>query len=146
MDEAYYRIILERTLGIPFSDHNSIDVLKNGHEIFPAMLDAIEKAEDYIDFLTFVYWSGDIAERFARTLAQKSREGVTVRIILDSYGAAFMPPELPKLLVKSGVQLCWFRPFAQWKIWKADNRTHRKILICDGTVGFTGGVGIAREW
>src|SRR5699024_2414608 len=68
------------------------------------------------------------------------------RVILDSYGAAFMPSELVGLMEKKGVDVRWFRPLARWKIWETDNRTHRKVLICDGHIAFTGGVGIAEEW
>ena len=143
---AQYKNVLENTLGIPFSENNTIDVLLNGDEIFPAMLDAIEKAEHQIDFLTFVYWSGDVARKFAEGLAKKAEEGLKVRVILDCYGAAFMPDELPEMMIEAGVNLKWFRPLAQWKIWKSDNRSHRKILICDKEIGFTGGVGIAEEW
>lgn len=141
-----YRNVLENALGIPFSTNNSVDVLVNGDEIFPAMLDAIEKAERQIDFLTFVYWSGDVAYKFAKALAKKAEQGVKVRVILDAYGAAFMPDELPELMINKGVELKWFRPLSRWKIWKTDNRTHRKVLICDKEVAFTGGVGIAEEW
>lgn len=141
-----YRYILENTLGIPFTENNSIEVLVNGDEIFPAMLEAIENAEKQIDFLTFVYWYGNIAERFAEALAKKANEGLQVRVILDCYGAAFMPGELVDLMEENGVEVKWFRPFSQWKVWKTDNRTHRKVLICDCDVGFTGGVGIAEEW
>ena len=141
-----YEFILENNVGIPFTDGNSIEVLVNGDEIFPAMLEAIEEAERQIDFLTFVYWSGEIAEKFAKTLAKKADEGLEVRVILDCYGAAFMPNELADMMIESGVDLKWFRPLSHWKIWKSDNRTHRKVLICDHEVAFTGGVGIAEEW
>ena len=141
-----YRYVLENTLGIPFSEGNSVDVLINGDEIFPAMLEAIRNAEHRIDFLTFVYWTGEVAENFAQALAQKADEGLDVRVILDSYGAAFMPAELADLMIDSGVKLRWFRPISQWKVWKSDNRSHRKVLICDAKTGFTGGVGIAKEW
>lgn len=137
---------LESSLGIPFSEGNSIEILKNGKEIFPAMLDAINSAQERVDFLTYVYWSGKIATRFADALSRKAREGVEVRVILDSFGAAFMPDELRQQMEESNVQIEWFRPFSQWKLWKTDNRTHRKVLICDRKVAFTGGVGIAEEW
>ncbi|SMO93864.1 phospholipase D-like domain-containing protein [Gracilimonas mengyeensis] len=143
---SYYQGLLEQSLGIPFSFGNKIEVLKNGDQIFPSMLEAIRNAEERIEFLTFVYWKGNIAREFARALARKAEEGVEVFVILDSFGAAKMPSELYKMMENSGVQLQWFRPMPQWKIWKVDNRTHRKVLICDGEVAFTGGVGIASEW
>lgn len=141
-----YKGILESTVGIPFSTGNAIRVLQNGEEIFPAMLDAISGAKHQVDFLTFVYWKGDIAKRFARLLGEKAREGVEVRVILDCFGAAFMQEELVEHMEKSGVEIEWLRPIKRWKVWKTDNRTHRKVLICDGRIAFTGGVGIAEEW
>ncbi|PAU95068.1 cardiolipin synthase B [Aliifodinibius salipaludis] len=142
----YYKGLLEQTLGIPFTSGNNIQVLKNGDEIFPAMLEAIHQAEERVEFLTFVYWTGNIAQKFAKALAQKAEEGVEVFVILDSFGAAEMPQELLQLMKEKGVQVEFFRPLTQWKIWKMDNRTHRKVLICDGEIAFTGGVGIASEW
>lgn len=141
-----YRRVLENTLGIPFTKNNSVKVLTNGVEIFPAMLEAIKNAERQIDFLTFVYWTGTAAQDFADTLAAKARDGVKVRVILDCYGAAFMEEGLAEKMIDAGVDIRWFRPLSRWKIWKSDNRTHRKVLICDGKNGFTGGVGIAEEW
>lgn len=141
-----YKNVLENALGIPFTKNNSVKVLLNGDEIFPAMLDAIETSKHQIDFLTFVYWSGDVAVEFAKALSKKADEGLKVRVILDSYGANFMPDELSKMMENHGVELKWFRPLVRWKVWKTDNRTHRKVLICDKKVAFTGGVGIAEEW
>lgn len=146
IESHQYKYVVENAVGIPFSKNNSIDVLVNGDEIFPAMLQAIEEAEHQVDFLTFIYWSGDIAKKFANSLAKKADQGVKVRVILDSFGAAFMPEELSDLMIRNGVDLQWFRPLSRWRIWKGDNRTHRKVLICDKEVAFTGGVGIAREW
>lgn len=141
-----YRYVLEKTLGIPFTEHNRVDVLLNGNEIFPAMLESIRQAEKQVNFLTFVYWSGQVAEDFAAAFARKAKEGVNVRVLLDAYGAAFMLSEISRLMIDNGVEVRWFRPFTRWKVWEMDNRSHRKILVCDGSVGFTGGVGIAEEW
>ena len=149
LDGDYKRFeqALEWTVGYPFLGGNSVKVLRNGDQIFPEMLGAIAEAETTIDFLTFVYWTGDIARRFARLLADKAREGVRVRALIDGYGGKPMDPELKELMMSAGVDLRYFRPPSTWwKAWKADNRTHRKILVCDGRVGFTGGVGIASEW
>ena len=138
--------LLEQTVGIPFTHNNTVEVLKNGDEIFPAMLAAIDGATQNVDFLTFVYWEGEIADRFAETLAKKAAEGVTVRVLLDAFGALPMKKALLDQMENAGAHVIWFRPLARWKIWKSDNRTHRKILICDDRIAFTGGVGIAQEW
>ncbi len=142
----YYKGLLEQTLGIPFTTGNNIQVLKNGDRIFPAMLKAIDQAKERVEFLTFVYWSGNIAREFAEALAKKAAEGVEVFVILDSFGCAKMPDELFELMKRKGVQIEFFRPMTNWKFWKIDNRSHRKVLICDGEIAFTGGVGIASEW
>lgn len=141
-----WRSTLEGVLGIPFSAGNRVEVLRNGDQIFPAMLEAIDQAQQRIDFLTFVYWTGSIAQRFAHALADKARTGVQVNVLLDSIGANKMADELLTLMRDAGVDVQWFRPMVTWKIWQSDNRTHRKILVIDGKLGFTGGVGIAEEW
>lgn len=69
-----------------------------------------------------------------------------MRVLLDSYGAKLVEPELVSLMINRGVEVRWFRPLATWRFWRIDKRTHRKILICDNRIGFTGGVGIAQQW
>ncbi len=144
MDE--YRQTLESITGIPFSEGNRVTVLKNGIEIFPAMLKAIDGATSSIEMVTYIYWKGDIAHRFAESLARKARQGVTVRLILDAFGAYPMPKKLLRLMRENRVAIRWFRPVGRIKLWNINNRTHRKVLVCDGKIGFTGGVGIAAEW
>lgn len=141
-----YRRCFEAALGVPFTHGNRIDPLVNGCRIFPAMIEAIEAARESIDFLTFIYWQGDVAERFGAALAERARAGVAVRVLLDAFGAHSMSQSLVDQLADAGARIAWFRPKARWRIWQIDNRTHRKILIVDDRVGFTGGVGIAAEW
>lgn len=140
------RAHLEGLLGIPFADGNEITALRNGREIFPAMLDAIERAQHTVELVTFIYWTGRIAQRMAETLARKAREAVQVRVVLDAFGAAPMSSALLEQMTEGGVQIRWFRPLKSWKAWKASHRTHRKVLVVDGAIAFTGGVGIAQEW
>jgi len=110
------------------------------------MLRAIGEATETINFATFVYWQGDIADQFAGALAERAKAGVTVRVLLDAFGARLMRDELVSMMENSGVAVRWFRPLSTWRIWRSDKRTHRKLLVCDNVVGFTGGVGIAEEW
>ena len=140
-----YRRALEGLLGIPATDGNRVDVLRNGDEIFPAMLDAIRSARRTVDFHTFIYWAGDIGEEFARALAERSRAGVRVRVLLDAMGARSLDRELVHVIEDAGGQVAWFRPVGKAH-WEATRRTHRKVMICDEHVAFTGGVGIADEW
>ena len=110
------------------------------------MLESIESAEHTIDFLTFVYWSGDVGTRFAEALSGRARAGVRVRLLLDSWGAHPIDRPLVDEMQEAGVNVRWFRPLQRFEPHKMDHRTHRKVLIVDESVGFTGGVGIADEW
>lgn len=137
---------LEALLGIPATEGNALTVLRNGDEIFPAMLTAIRESERTIDFLTFVYWKGDIAHEFAAALAERARAGVVVRVLIDAIGGRLIDSSLIDHMSDCGVQVEWFRKPLRTSLLKQDHRTHRKVLICDESVGFTGGVGIAEEW
>lgn len=142
-DELAY---FEAVLGAMATEGNQITHLKNGDEIFPAMLAAIRQAQHTIEFVTFVYWQGEIAHTFAEALAAKAQAGVDVKVVLDGIGAHPIKDKLVEKMKDSGVQVVWFRPPKTWRLWRLAHRTHRKLLICDGDVGFTGGVGIAEEW
>ena len=143
---ARLRRCLESTLGVPFTEGNAVTPFVNGDRIFPAMLEAIDRARTSIDLLTFIYWKGDIARRFAEALARKAREGVRVRLLLDALGSLPMSDDLERIMREGGVEIRRFRPLPRWQVWKVTHRTHRKVLVVDRRVGFTGGVGIAEEW
>ncbi len=140
------RRALEGTIGVPSTEGNVVEVLRNGKEIFPSMLDSIAESRRTVDLLTFVYWRGEVGERFAEALADRARAGVRVRVLLDAWGAHSIERSLLALMEGAGVQIRWFRPLARFQLHKANHRTHRKVLIVDEAVGFTGGVGIADEW
>ncbi len=125
---------------------NYIELLKNGDEIFPAMLEAIRSARDNICFETYVYWDGDIAEEFAEALCERSEAGVLVHVLIDWYGSMRMDERLVGSMEASGVEVERFRPLKWFNFRRANHRTHRKLLIVDGSIAFTGGVGIAQEW
>lgn len=143
-----WRSRLESLLGTPATERNRVDILRNGVEIFPAMLEAIADAVETVDIVTFVYWEGDIAQRFADALSAAANRGCRVRVLLDAIGARRIHDELLDEMDRAGCEVRWFRPVDDGPsaIGSANHRTHRKILVCDGRVGFTGGVGIADEW
>lgn len=140
------RRLLEAFTGVPATDGNQVDVLRDGDEIFPAMLDAIAAAEHTIDFMTFVWWGGPITERFTEAFCERSRAGVRVRVLLDGFGSFRMDRGQRRRMRTAGVEVVEFRAIPSWKVWKLNLRTHRRVLVCDGRVAFTGGVGIAQEW
>ncbi|MGW1590260.1 phospholipase D-like domain-containing protein [Streptomyces sp. NPDC002386] len=137
---------LERLLGIAATEGNRLTRLRNGDAIFPAMLEAIRSARHTIDMMTFVYWRGEIAHEFANALADRARAGVRVRLLLDGFGAKEIEPRLLDAMDEAGVQVAWFRKPVRLSPLKQNHRCHRKALVVDETVAFTGGVGIAEEW
>lgn len=141
-----YRRALEGMLGVPATEGNRVDVLRNGDRIFPAMFDAIGAATSTVDFLTFVYWQGSVGAEMAALLADRAATGVRVRVILDAIGAFSMDRALVARMVAAGAQVEWFRPVNKVRFWEANRRSHRKVLICDEQIAFTGGIGIADEW
>ncbi|MEV7376672.1 phospholipase D-like domain-containing protein [Streptomyces sp. NPDC090301] len=137
---------LERLIGIAATEGNSLTALRNGDEIFDAMLTAIRGAEHTVDMMTFVYWRGDIAHEFAEALAQRARAGVRVRLMLDGFGSRLIEKEELDLMSEAGVDVSWFRKPLYLSPFKQNHRCHRKVLVIDERTAFTGGVGIAEEW
>jgi len=133
-------------LDVPLLEGNRIELLVNGDEIFPAMLSAIEEANQSINMLSYIYWEGEIAERFADALSAASRRGVDVRVVLDAAGAHRMDQALVARMEDAGCVVAWFNPVRWYSLARFNHRTHRKVLVVDGRIGFTGGVGIAEEW
>jgi cardiolipin synthase len=133
-------------LGPPIAGGNAVQELLNGDQIFPPMLEAIRSAQRSITFETYIYWSGDIGRAFADALAERARAGVKVHVLLDWVGSARMDDALLDDMKTAGVQVRKFHKPHWYTLAKLNNRTHRKLLVVDGRVGFTGGVGIAPEW
>jgi cardiolipin synthase len=145
-DDLQFRRALEGLLGVPATEGNSVEVLRNGDRIFPAMFEAVAAATSTVDFLTFVYWQGSIGREMAELLAERAGAGLRVRVILDALGAFSMDRSLVDRMTAAGAQVEWFRPVNKAKFWEANHRSHRKVLICDEDVAFTGGIGMADEW
>ncbi len=137
---------IETLTGSTVQPAHLIDVLENGEEIFPAMLDAIRASTTTIDLLTYVYWSGFVADRFVNALEDAARRGVRVRFLLDAVGARGFDDAANNRLRSAGCDVRLFRRPTVANLPGLIHRTHRKLLICDGHIGFTGGVGIADEW
>ena len=144
-DPQFLRSI-ESLLGPPIRSGNFTDTLVNGDEFFPAMLDAIGQAEKTITMETYIYWSGKVGQLFTTALSKKAHEGVRVNLLIDSVGSSKLDKKLFQEMEKNGVHLVRYNPTHWYTIHKLNNRTHRKILIVDGKVGFTGGAGIADIW
>jgi cardiolipin synthase len=133
-------------LGPTIVPGNSAQALENGDEIFPSMLAAIGAAKRTITFETYIYWSGTVGEQFAEALIERARAGVRIHIMLDWVGCGKMSPDLVTRMKQGGIEVKRYHALRWYSLGKLNNRTHRKVLTVDGTVGFTGGVGIADEW
>jgi cardiolipin synthase len=136
-------------LGPPLLPGNTVQTLTNGDQIFPAMLAAIRSARKSITFETYIYWKGEIGQKFADALSERARAGVKTHVLIDWLGSDLIDPSYLKQMRQAGADIReyhafhWYDP-ASWG--NLDHRTHRKILVVDGTIGFTGGAGIADVW
>ena len=144
-DEQFLRSMGE-LLPPAIMDGNKVTPLINGDEIFPAMLRAIRSARVSITFETFIYWSGRIGREFADAFAERAKAGVKVHVLLDWLGSKKMDEKLLGEMKDAGVEVMRYHPLHWYNISRVNNRTHRKLLVVDGRIGFTGGVGIADEW
>jgi cardiolipin synthase len=133
-------------LGPPVVSGNCFAMLLNGDRIFPSMLEGIRSARKTITFETFIYWSGEIGEQIAHALADKAREGVAVHVLLDWVGSSKMDKRYLELLRDAGAEVIQYHKPHWTGLGRMNDRTHRKLLVIDGRIGFTGGVGIAPEW
>ncbi len=146
VDDPQFLRELGILLGPAIIPGNRIDHLENGEQIFPAMLEAIRGARETINFETYIYWSGAIGKEFADALAERARAGVKVHVLLDWVGSQKLDNAMVERLKASGVQVQVYHPLRWYNLGRINNRTHRKLLVVDGRIGFTGGVGIADEW
>lgn len=133
-------------LGPSFLEGNEVIVLTNGIKIFPVMLKAIQEAKQTITFETFIYWADSIGEEFAEALSERASAGVNVHVLLDWLGSVKMEQKQLDKMVKAGVEIQRYHKPHWSHLPRLNNRTHRKLLIIDGKLGFTGGVGIADQW
>jgi cardiolipin synthase len=133
-------------LGPAILPGNTVTDLENGDEIFPAMLQAIASARKTVTFETYIYWSGEMGRKFADALAERARAGVHVNVTIDWVGSISMDEALLEKMQDAGVHVQRYRPLHWYNLSRMNNRTHRKLLVIDGKVGFTGGVGIGDPW
>lgn len=127
-------------------DGNHIQDLENGAQIYPAMLAAIRGAKHSVDFETYIYFSGKIGKKFEQALSERARAGITVHALVDAIGARKMDTPTVRTLRASGVHFEFYHPLRWNTLDRFNNRDHRKLLIVDGRIGFTGGANIADAW
>ncbi len=134
---------MSHLLGPPVVPGNRVTTLLNGDQAFPAMLEAIRSARQSITLEAYIFWPGTVGTTFAEALAERARAGVATHLILDGLGSQKLDEELIEGMRQAGVQVVTFRPLRWYTLDRVNHRTHRKLLVVDGRVGFTGGLGIA---
>jgi cardiolipin synthase len=144
--DAEFARTMGALFGPPLVEGNDVTPLYNGHQIFQAMLEDIRKAQKTITFETYIYWSGNVGASFTAALAERARAGVRIQLIIDAVGSGKMDAGQLRTMRDSGVEIEKYRPLRWYNLDRINNRTHRKLLIVDGRIGFTGGVGIADKW
>ena len=144
-EPAFVRSIEAHTVS-SLIEGNRAQLLLNGEEIFPAMLAAIREARSTITFANFIYEDGAIAGEMAAALAERCRTGVAVNVLLDAVGSSQMPRQYWTRLEDAGCQIAWFHSLNPFAIKRINHRNHRRILVIDGRVGFTGGTGVGEQW
>jgi len=149
VEDPQFRRTVGGLLGPPLVEGNATATLLNGDRIFPAMLDAIHSARRSVTFETFVYWSGRTGGEFASALADAAARGVKVHVIIDSVGSDRIDHRHVRRMTDAGAHVVMYHPLHWYDLTSAsrlNNRTHRKLLVVDGAVGFIGGAGVADQW
>ena len=127
---------------------NRLELLENGDAVFPAMLAAISAARKTVNFEAYIFWSGEVGTRFCEALAERAEQGVAVRVLLDAVGSSGHRLKASDVdaMRRAGCHVEFFHSKKPWMLWVLNHRNHRRVLVVDGTVGFTGGVGFADQW
>ena len=146
VDDPQFVRVLESLMGAPLKEGNDVRALSNGDEIFPAMLEGIRSAKRTISFESYIYWSGKTGTAFAEALSERARAGVKVLVLIDWAGGHQADAKSLEDMRAAGVDVAKYNPPKLGTLLDLNNRTHRKLLIIDGHIGFTGGVGIADKW
>ena len=146
VSDPQFRREMSVMLGPSIFPGNHVVDLQNGDEIFPSMLQAIRSATKTITFETYIYWEGEVGQRFADALSERARAGIDVNVTIDWVGSASMDQGQLEQMEDAGVSIQRYRPLHWYHLARMNNRTHRKLLVIDGRVGFTGGVGIGDPW
>lgn len=126
---------------------NKITLLHNGDEIFPALLGAIRGARKSLNFEAFLFYSDTVGHQFRDALCERARAGVRVRVMLDGIGSGRdLDDSDVETMKNAGCVFAYYHPTRSWRTDRLNNRSHRRILVVDGRLGFTGGVGFADDW
>lgn len=146
LGDPAFHATLQAYAGAPIVAGNEVQLLLNGDQIFPAVVEAIRSARTSITYAQYYVEDGRVTEDVVQALAERCRAGVPAHILVDGVGGLNMPARFRNTLREAGCQIQVFRAVRPWALRRANNRNHRRILVVDGRVGFTGGSGVSRKW
>ena len=146
LDGDEFRHVVQATCQAAVVPGNRIEILTNGSRFYPSMLDAIRTAMASINLEAYIFEPGDSAERFIDALVERARAGIEVRVVLDSIGSSRMGGQPVRRLRSAGCQVHFYQSISLYRLHRLNNRTHRELLVVDGSVAFTGGAGVADWW
>lgn len=139
----------QRAMGTVLTPHlvpgNTVKSLLNGAEIFPAMLTAIRAAQKTITLESYIYWSGAVGKEFANALQERAGQGVKVKVLLDWFGS-HLDEQLIERMRASGIDVQRYNPPTWYSLQRMNHRTHRRLMVVDGSTGFIGGAGLSDKW
>ena len=138
--------LLAAMSGASVTNGNRVRLLRNGDRTFKPMIDAIRSASSTVDLSSYIYWPGEVASSFTEALSERARAGVEVNVVLDGWGSSKVGPSIVRELRDAGVTVAFFRKPNWYTLHKLNNRMHRRLLVVDGRIAFSGGVGIADVW
>jgi len=147
-----FRASLSHLLGAPLVENNNIVELLNGDRTFGAMLEAVRAAQHSITIEQFIWSSGEVSTKFIEALGERARAGVKVHIVVDTIGSYHLSRSDRRKLRKAGVEFEWFNPpivvslSRPFRLLGINHRTHRKLMVVDGRIGFIGGVCMSDAW
>jgi cardiolipin synthase len=138
--------VLESTCNTNVERHNRVEIFTNGDQFYPAMLDAIRAAQETINLECYIFRTGEIGARFVEALSERARSGVRVIVVIDAVGSFGSFRAIARPLREAGCRVEAYRRLRWHSLSRINNRTHRELLIVDGTVAFVGGAGICDWW
>jgi cardiolipin synthase A/B len=141
-----FRASISPLLGAPLVDGNKVVELQNGDQIFPAMLEGIRAAQKTITIESFIWSSGEVSKQFVEALSERARAGVKVHVLVDAVGSWRLKRRDRNRMTGAGVRFARVNPVISIRFFRFNHRTHRKLLVVDGKVGFIGGVCLSDDW
>ena len=146
-DEAHLVRVLEQACETRLYAGQRVEVLTNGVHFYPAILKALQQARYSINVEAYIFQPGRVADLMVDALAERARAGVEVRIVLDAIGSAAMRwSGASTRLTEAGCRVDYYQRLKWYRLHRANNRTHREMVIIDGSVAFVGGAGVADWW